>query len=99
MLVDALIVLIYIALIIFIITLIVLCIKLIGTLGRIDYLVENITRKAESLDGVFELIENTTSKFGMIGSSITNYISGIIGKIFSRKKNKKRMKEREDIYE
>jgi len=96
MLVDALIVLIYITLIIFIITLIVLCIKLIGTLSRIDYLVENITRKAESLDGVFELIENTTNKFGMVGSTIANYVSGFVGKIFTRKRNKK---VKENMYE
>lgn len=97
MLADALVILIYIALIIFIITLIVLCIKLIGTLGRIDYLVENITRKAESLDAVFEIIENTTTKFGMIGNTITSHISNLIGKIFTRKRKSK--KEKENIYE
>ena len=97
MLVDALIVLIYITLIIFIITLIVLCIKLIGTLGRIDYLVENITRKAESLDSVFELIENTTSQFGMLGNNITNFIAGVFGKIFTRKRKNKKVKE--NMYE
>ncbi len=99
MLSDALIILIYITLIIFIITLIVLCIKLIGTLGRIDYLVENLTRKAESLDGVFELIENTTSRFGMIGSSIVNYFSSFVGKIFTRKRRNRKVRERENDYE
>ena len=89
MLVDALVILIYICLIIFIITLIVLCIKLIGTLSRVDYLVENITRKAESLDAVFELIENTTN----------GYISGFIGKVFAKKRKNRKFREKENIYE
>ncbi len=99
MLVDALVILIYICLIIFIITLIVLCIKLIGTLSRVDYLVENITRKAESLDAVFELIENTTNRFGMIGNTITGYISGFIGKVFAKKRKNRKFREKENIYE
>ncbi len=83
---DALVVLIYISLIVFIIALIVLCIKLIGTLGRIDKLVDNVTRKAESLDALFDMIDYTTSKFGMLGETLVGSIKGFIKRIFNRKK-------------
>lgn len=96
MLEEALVILIYISLIIFIIALIVLCIKLIGTLSKADRLIENITRKAESLDGVFDMIDYTTSKFGMIGETLAGSIGGFVKKIFKKKKNRKQ--EREEYY-
>ena len=86
MLVDALIVLLYIVIIIFVIALIVLCIKLIETLKKVDVLVENITRKAETLDGVFELVDSVSNKFGFIGETIAGYILGAAKKVFKRKK-------------
>lgn len=97
MLEDALVVLLYIALIVFIIALIVLCIKLIGTLGKADKLIDNLTRKAESLDGVFEMIDYTTNKFGKIGETIVSYLTGSVKKVFSRRKRKER--EEFDYYE
>ena len=93
MLADALVIIIYVALIIFIITLTILCIKLIGTLNKVDYLVDNVTRKAESLDGVFNLIDVTTSKFGAIGETIFAYISNAVSKVFGSRKNNKRKRE------
>ena len=63
---EALKVLLYLVLIVLLISLIVLAIKAIGTLTKMDYLIDNLTKKAESLDGVFEMIEMTTSRFGAI---------------------------------
>ena len=96
MLSDALIVVVYIALIVFIIMLTILCIKLMGTLNKVDYLLDNVTKKAESLDGVFDLIDNTTSKLNTIGESIISALSSFVSKIMKRKR--KNIKE-EDIYE
>jgi uncharacterized membrane protein len=90
MLEEALVVLVYIALIVFIIALIVLCIKLIGTLSRADKLIENITRKAESLDGVFDMIDYTSNKFGAIGETVVGFVTGMVKKLFNKKN------ERED---
>ena len=95
MLEDALVILIYIALIVLIIALIALCIKFIGTLNKADKLIENITRKAETLDSVFEMIEYTTSSFGRLGETIVQKLTGFTKKIFNRKKKK----ERNDYYE
>lgn len=93
MLEDALVVLLYIALIVFVIALTVLCIKLIGTLSRADRLIENITKKAETLDGVFAVLDTVSNKFGLISESIVNGISGLINKIFGRKRKYEREEE------
>lgn len=90
---DALLILLYVALIVFIIVLIVLCIKLIGTLCKADKLIDNITKKAESLDGVFDMIDYTTNKFGMITDSIFSYIGGVFKKFLSKKNNEERNEE------
>ena len=50
---DTLIIMIYIALIIFIIVLIAVGIKLIGTLTKVDVLLDDITMKVKTLDKAF----------------------------------------------
>ena len=93
MLKEALIILVLVALIVFIISLLVLCIKLVGTLGKVDYLLDNVTRKAESLDGLFNVIEMTTNRFGAIGETITSSLMNLVKRIFNKKENKKRKGE------
>lgn len=93
MLIEALKVLVYVGLVVLIIAMVVLVIKLIGSLTKFDYLVDNITKKAESLDGVFDMIEMTTSRFGTIGDAITSSLMGIVKKIFNKKDKKKRKGE------
>lgn len=95
MLEDALVVLIYISLIVLIISLIALCVKLIGTLNKADKLIDNVTKKVETLDGVFEMIDYATSSFGRLGETIIGSISSFTRKIFNRKKRKERMNDYE----
>lgn len=82
---DALVILLYITLIIFVICLIVFVIKLMDTLNRANYLIDNLTKKAESLDSLFNVIDFTTNKFSMIGETISTYVLGFVKKIFSKK--------------
>jgi len=96
MLEEALVVLLYIALIVFVIALTVLCIKLIGTLSRADRLIENVTKKVETLDGVFGVLDTVSNKFGLISESIINGISGLINKLFGRKR---KYESEEEYYE
>lgn len=99
MLEEALKVLVLVGLVVLIISLIVLCIKLIGTLTKVDYLVDNVTKKAESLDGLFNVIELTTNRFGAIGEALTSSMMGIVKKLFSKKENKNKRKGKGEIYE
>ena len=82
---DALVILLYITLIVFVICLIVFVIKLMDTLNRTNYLIDNLTKKAERLDSLFNIIDFTTNKFSMIGETISTYVLGFVKKLFSKK--------------
>lgn len=82
---DALVILLYITLIVFVICLIVFVIKLMDTLNRTNYLIDNLTKKAESLDSLFNVIDFTTNNFSMIGETISTYLLGFVKKLFSKK--------------
>lgn len=81
MLKDTLIILLFIALIILVIALIVLIIKFIGTLMKADILIDNVTKKAESLDGVFAAVDN----FSAIGTTVVSAFTGVVKKLFKGK--------------
>lgn len=85
MLEDALLIVLYISLIIFVISMTVLVIKLITTVNKTNYLVENLTKKAESLDNLFNIIDFTTNKFNQVGELIVGSLTGLVKKIFGSK--------------
>lgn len=85
MLEDALLVVLYISLIVFVISMTVLVIKLIGTVNKTNYLVENLTKKAESLDNLFNVIDFTTNKFNQVGEVIVGSLTGLVKKLFGSK--------------
>ena len=81
---DALLIVLYISLIVFVISLTVFVIKLIG---KTNYLLDNLTKKAESLDKLFDIIDFTTNKFNQIGNTIVGYLMGAVSKIFGKKES------------
>ena len=85
MLEDDLLIVLYISLIIFVISMTVLVIKLISTVNKTNYLVENLTKKAESLDNLFNVIDFTTNKFNQVGELIVGSLTGLVKKIFGSK--------------
>ena len=85
MLEDALLIVLYISLIIFVISMTVLVIKLISTVNKTNYLVENLTKKDESLDNLFNVIDFTTNKFNQVGELIVGSLTGLVKKIFGSK--------------
>ena len=89
MLEDALLIVLYISLIIFVISMTVLVIKLISTVNKTNYLVENLTKKAESLDNLFNVIDFTTNKFNQVGELIVGSLTGLVKKIFGSKEREK----------
>ncbi len=84
---EALLMALYILLIIFVITLIILVVRLMFTLNKIDNLVDDLTEKSKSLNGLFSVIDVVTDKVGLIGDTITSAVATLIAKIF-RSKNK-----------
>ncbi len=90
MLEDALLVVLYISLIVFVISMTVLVIKLIGTVNKTNYLVENLTKKAESLDNLFNVIDFTTNKFNQVGEVIVGTLTGLVKKLFGSKEREEK---------
>ena len=74
---------------ILLVALIVLTVKLIITMDKIEKIVDNITVKVKSLDGVFEVASLVTGKVTFITDKIVDFVSMIIEKIFNKGKDDK----------
>ena len=70
---------------ILLVTLIILTIKLIITMNKIEKIVDNITGKVKTLDGLFDMIGIVTGKFTSITDKVVDGIALLIEKIFRRK--------------
>ena len=74
---------------ILLVALIVLTIKLIITMDKIEKVVDNITVKVKSLDGVFEVASLGSNKVTFVTDKVVDIISMIIDKIFNKRKDDK----------
>lgn len=74
---------------ILLIVLIILVIRAIKAMGKVNNLLDDIQYKSNRVDGVFDMIDSTTSFIGGFTDKISGTISGIISKIFDRKGDKK----------
>lgn len=93
MLIEVLPIIIYLLLIVLLVVAIILGIKLIGTMNRVDALVEDVTAKVKTLDKVFEVVDFATERMTMITDVAVNFITSGFKKIFGGLKKT----EREDI--
>ncbi len=84
---------IYVLLIILIAVAIVIGIKLIGTLNKVDALVDDVSKKVKTLDRVFEIIDVFNNKMSELGDTVVGFVSGGIRRLF---KNRKREKDNYD---
>lgn len=84
---------IYVLLIILIAVAIVIGIKLIGTLNKVDALVDDVSKKVKTLDRVFEIIDVFNNKMSELGDTVIGFVSGGIRRLF---KNRKREKDNYD---
>lgn len=93
---ETLTIIIYVLLIILIIVAIGIGIKLIGTLQKVDILLEDVTNKVKTLDRVFELVDTVNDKVAVIGDTVVGFVSGGLKRIFKDKKKNKYKFEEED---
>ena len=70
-----------------IIILIILVVKLIVTMNKIEDVVDDISNKVKSLNGLFSMIDYTTDKLALFSDKFTNIVASLIKKIFVRKEN------------
>ena len=78
-------IIIYILLIIFLSFGIVLIYKLINTLTKVDKMVDSVSAKVESLNGLFKIIDYVNSSLTGITDKVVEGIMGLISKIFHKK--------------
>jgi len=79
---------IYILLIALIVVGIILGIKLIITIDKVNFIVDDISEKVSSLDNLFKVVSGVSDKFSLISSKLTDTILGLISKIGSKKRKK-----------
>jgi uncharacterized protein YoxC len=89
-------IIIYVLLIILIAVAIVIGIKLIGTLNKVDALVDDVNSKVKTLDRVFEIIDSFNNKMSLIGDSVIGFVSGGIKRLFKDRKKDNYDEEEEE---
>ena len=90
-------IIIYILLIVFLSVGIVLAFKLMGTISKVDKVVDSVSTKVESLNGLFRIIDFVTDRITGITDKVVDKIEAIIKKMFSKKKKNKIEEKEEEI--
>lgn len=92
-------VVIYVLLIILLIVGIILGIRLIGAMDRVDNVLDNIEKKVNSLNGLFNVIDFTTDKISAFTDRIVDTFTGLISRIGRKKKESNEDLMEDDDYE
>ena len=70
------------------VVLIILGVKLIYTVNKTNEILDDAYNKTKSLNGLFNAIDSITDTLSNLSDSIVSNVTGIIGKLFNRKKGK-----------
>jgi len=89
-------IIIYILLIIILIIGIILGIKAIGTLNKIDIMIDDINEKVKSLNGFFSVLDFTADKISYLTDKAFSGISSLLSRLFMKKRNKKGDEEEDE---
>ena len=82
-------IIIYILLIIILVIGIIFGIKAIGTLNKIDIMIDDINDKVKSLNGFFSVLDFTADKISYLTDKAFSGITTLLSRVFTKKKNKK----------
>ena len=83
--------------IILIIALIILIVRLNFTISKIDVILEDVEKKINSVNGVFQVIDKVTSSVSLVNDRMVESIVGLIAKIFKTRKRKETIEEEEEF--
>ena len=72
---------------ILLVVLIILGVKLIITMNKIENVVDDISTKVKSLNGLFSIIDTTTDKLALLSDRVVDVVSSIIRRVFKRKED------------
>lgn len=88
-LIEVLPIILYVVAIILVIVFIILGIKLINTIDKANVILDDVEKKAKSLNGLFEVIDGVTDTLSVLSDTVVASVTSVIGKIFPRKRKKK----------
>lgn len=94
--VDILPIIIYVLLIILLIVAIIIGIKLIGTIGKVDVLLDDVTTKVKTLDRLFNLVDYASDKVSLITDTVVGFVTNNLKKLFG---SNKKLNEEDEINE
>ncbi len=83
---DTLLIIIYSLIAILLVVLIIFIIRLFSTLSRLNKTLDDVNSKVEKLNGLFNIIDNTTDYISVISDKFIDKITGLIDNLFNKKK-------------
>ena len=86
-------IIIYFILIVLLVVSIIVGIKLIFTITKVDELIDDVTEKLSSFDRLFNVINFTTDRFGVISETVISFITSKLKKLMKPKRKTKREDE------
>ncbi len=89
-------IIIYFLLIVLLIVSIIVGIKLMFTITKVDELIDDVTEKLSSFDRLFNVINFTSDRFGVITETILSFVTSKLKKIM---KPKRKTKKEDEDYE
>lgn len=75
--------------------LIIIGVKLIYTIDKTNDILDDVEKKAKSLNGVFEMVDNVTDSLSIISDTVVDGIVGLVSRIFKKRKREKEIDEYE----
>lgn len=81
---ECLIIFLYFALIVLVIFAIALVIRLMKTLNKVDLILDDVSKKMNKVDGLFELVDTTTNYVSNFSDKIFSFIQSSINALFRR---------------
>ncbi len=88
-------IIIYFLLIVLLVVAIIVGIKLIFTITKVDELIDDVTEKLSSFDRLFNVINFTTDRFGVISETIISFITSKLKKLVKLKRKKTKREDEE----
>ena len=83
---DTLLIIIYSLIAVLLVVLIIFVIRLFSTLSRLNKTLDDVNTKIEKLNGLFNIIDNTTDYISVVSDKFIDRVTGLIDNWFSRKK-------------
>ena len=94
---DFLLILLTVLGIILIIVLIILFVRLNFTISKVDALLDDISKKLNTVNHVFEIVDKITDSVSLINDRLVDIIVSFLANLFSKRKNKKATEEEEEF--